>query len=133
MAKYSPDKECVVMTRDQVRAFDNWAISEIGIPGIVLMENAGRSCTELILERLDTEKNPTVCIFCGTGNNGGDGYVIARHLINHGINVRVAVTGPADKIKGDAKINLNILKSMHQPVEELQLKQENWELAVSRL
>ncbi|GAH47462.1 unnamed protein product, partial [marine sediment metagenome] len=52
MRKYSPGKKCVVMSRDEVRAFDSWAINELGVPGVVLMENAGRSCAELIKERL---------------------------------------------------------------------------------
>ena len=52
MEKYSPDKKCVVMTRDEVRAVDAWAINTLGIPGVVLMENAGRSCAELIEDKL---------------------------------------------------------------------------------
>jgi len=90
MKKYFPGKnglgnalrQFVVMSRDEVRAFDRWAINELGIPGVVLMENAGRSCAELIKDKLADVAGPKVCIFCGTGNNGGDGYVIARHLLN---------------------------------------------------
>ena len=119
MERYSPDKKCVVMTRDEVRAFDAWAINTIGIPGVVLMENAGRSCAELIEDKLKDVAGQKVCIFCGTGNNGGDGYVIARHLINRGIKVTVAICGDRSKIKGDAKINLDILEQMGRPVELL--------------
>ena len=119
MERYSPDKKCVVMTRDEVRAFDAWAIDTIGIPGVVLMENAGRSCAELIEDKLKDVAEPKVCIFCGTGNNGGDGYVIARHLINRGIQVTVVICGDRSKIKGDAKINLDILERMGRPVELL--------------
>ena len=119
MEKYSPDKKCVVMTRDEVRAVDAWAINTLGIPGVVLMENAGRSCAELIEDKLKDMAGSKVCIFCGTGNNGGDGYVIARHLINHGIKVTVVVCGDRTKIKGDAKINLDILERMGRPVELL--------------
>jgi len=124
MEKYSPDKKFIVMTREQVRAFDRWAINTLGIPGVVLMENAGRSCAELIKERLADVAEPKVCIFCGTGNNGGDGYVIARHLLNSGFRVTVVVCGPpgADsKIKGDARINLDILERLGQPIEQLNL------------
>jgi hydroxyethylthiazole kinase-like uncharacterized protein yjeF len=67
------------MSRAEVRQFDSWAINSLGIPGSVLMENAGRSCAEFIIDRVSGKDNPCVCIFCGTGNNGGDGYVIARH------------------------------------------------------
>jgi NAD(P)H-hydrate repair Nnr-like enzyme with NAD(P)H-hydrate epimerase domain len=56
MERYSPEKECVVMTRDQVRAVDAWAINELGIPGVVLMENAGRGCAEFIKGRLDESR-----------------------------------------------------------------------------
>ena len=113
------------MARDQVRAFDSWAINTLGIPGMVLMENAGRSCAELIKEKLRDITNPKVCIFCGTGNNGGDGYVIARHLINSGFAVTVVISGDRSKIKGDAKTNLDILERMGQPVKRLNLADGN--------
>ena len=122
MEKYSPDKKCVVMSGDEVRAFDRWAIDTLGIPGVVLMENAGRSCAELIKDELAGVEGAKVCIFCGTGNNGGDGYVIGRHLLNSGFKVVVVICGPpgADsKIKGDAKINLDILEGLGQPIEQL--------------
>jgi NAD(P)H-hydrate epimerase len=119
MKKYSPDTPCTVMTRDEVRAFDARAINEFGIPGMVLMENAGRSCASLIREKLQDAGRRKVCIFCGTGNNGGDGYVVARHLINDRFEVATAVCGEPDKIKGDARINLNILERMGGRIEWL--------------
>ena len=119
MERYSQDKKCVVMTRDEVRAFDAWAINTLGIPGVVLMENAGRSCAELIIDKLKDIAEPKACVFCGIGNNGGDGYVIARHLINRGFKVTVVVCGDRNKIKGDAKTNLNILEQMGQSIELL--------------
>ncbi len=122
MEKYSPDKNCIVMTRDEVRAFDSWAINTLGIPGVVLMENAGRSCAELIKDKLKDVAGPKVCIFCGTGNNGGDGYVIARHLINSGYKVVVVVCGDRNKIKGDAKLNLDILERLGRRIERLNLR-----------
>ncbi len=121
MEQYSPDKNQVIMTRDQVRSFDSWAINTLGIPGVVLMENAGRSCAELIKSELKPIDNPKVCIFCGTGNNGGDGYVIARHLLNSGFRVSVVICGDKEKVKGDAKINLDILEGMGQSIEQLNL------------
>ncbi len=119
MQKYSPDTKCVLMTKDQVRAVDSWAINTLGIPGVVLMENAGRSCAELIKDKLKDIASPKVCIFCGTGNNGGDGYVIARHLSNSGFEVVVVICGNRGKVKGDAKINLDILERLGQPIEQL--------------
>jgi NAD(P)H-hydrate epimerase len=125
MEKYSPDKKCVVMTRDQVRAFDSWAINTLGVPGVVLMENAGRSCAELIKDKLKNITHPKVCIFCGTGNNGGDGYVIARHIINSGFEAVVVICGDRQKVRGDAKINLDILERMGRPVEQLKPAEGN--------
>ncbi len=109
------------MSRDEVRGFDLWAIDEMGVPGVVLMENAGRGCAEVVLERLGDGQGHEVCIFCGTGNNGGDGYVIGRHLFNNGVGVRFVVCGDAGKIKGDALVNFRVVELMGLPVERLDL------------
>jgi NAD(P)H-hydrate epimerase len=109
------------MTREQVRAVDAWAIREIGVPGVVLMENAGRSCAELVMEKLANGRRPYVCIFCGTGNNGGDGCVIARHLLNAGLTVKTVLCGDREKVKGDARINLDILELLGHAVDPLQM------------
>ena len=103
-----------------MRAVDAWAINELGIPGVVLMENAGRSCAELIKEKLRGTARPKVCIFCGTGNNGGDGYVIARHLLNSGFEVVVVVCGERVKIRGDALVNLDVLSRLGHRIEQLE-------------
>jgi NAD(P)H-hydrate epimerase len=96
------------LTRKQVRAYDRRAIEQLGAPGVVLMENAGRSCAEKAIAMLGGSGNALV--LCGGGNNGGDGFVIARHLIIAGVNVRTIVLAEEDKYKGDALINLGILK-----------------------
>jgi NAD(P)H-hydrate epimerase len=119
MEEYSPDKGFRVMSRDEVRRVDAWAIDEIGVPGVVLMENAGRSCAELALRKLAGTADPKVCIFCGAGNNGGDGYVIARHLLNAGIETAVVLCGDPAKVQGDARINLEILERLGHPVEQV--------------
>ncbi|MBY0458862.1 MAG: NAD(P)H-hydrate epimerase [Gemmataceae bacterium] len=94
-------KPMFTLSRDEVRELDRRAIQEFGVPGVVLMENAGRGCAELMM-RLNPDRKPTV-ILCGPGNNGGDGFVIARHLDNAGwpvtvCAVHVALNGglPAD-------------------------------------
>ena len=122
MKKFQPDQKCLLMSRDEVRAFDAWAINELGIPGIVLMENAGRGCAQFIIEKLSKTKKPVVCIFCGTGNNGGDGFVIARHLYNSGFAVTVVICGDIDKIRGDARINLDILTRLGLKIELLDME-----------
>ncbi|MBM4026346.1 MAG: NAD(P)H-hydrate epimerase [Planctomycetes bacterium] len=107
------------MSRDEVRRVDAWAIDEIGVPGVVLMENAGRSCAELVRQKLAAVQRPTVCLFCGTGNNGGDGHVIARHLLNAGFRVRTVLCGEHQKVRGDARVNLDILERLGHAVEPL--------------
>ncbi len=132
MEEYRQGKNSVIMTRQQVRAVDSWAINELGISGVVLMENAGRSCAKLLKARLAEVEVPKVCIFCGTGNNGGDGYVIARHLSNSGFGVKVVICGDRNKIKGDAKINLEILEKLHQQIDNLNLKESGIATSVGK-
>lgn len=127
MKHYKPAdlNSCTVMTRQQVRAVDAWAINELSIPGAVLMENAGRGCAEIICERFAIAKGARVAIFCGTGNNGGDGYVIARHLANAGVEPNVVICGPKDKIAGDALVNLKIIEQMGIAVDVVDMKGES--------
>jgi NAD(P)H-hydrate epimerase len=102
-----------------VRDVDAWAIGTLGVPGVVLMENAGRGCCEIIIQELKKRGGSKVCIFCGTGNNGGDGFVIARLLKNAGYNVNTVLCGSAAKIKGDALVNYNIANNIGIEIQEL--------------
>ena len=95
------------LSRDEVREFDHRASEGFGVPGIVLMENAGRGCAELLMQ-LNPERKPVV-ILCGPGNNGGDGFVIARHLNNHNWPVDVHVVAKSHSARTDADINFDIL------------------------
>jgi NAD(P)H-hydrate epimerase len=95
------------LTRAEVRELDRRATEGFGVPGLVLMENAGRGCAEL-LTRLNPDRAPTL-ILCGPGNNGGDGFVIARHLDNRGWPVSVHVVARHSQHAGDADINFDIL------------------------
>jgi NAD(P)H-hydrate epimerase len=117
--KYRPGEKFMVMSREQVRAFDAWAINIAGVPGAVLMENAGRAVAGLVQEMLVGIGHHRVVIFCGTGNNGGDGYVVARHLSNNGFAVRVVICGDPAKVKGDARVNLNIIRQMKLEIEKM--------------
>lgn len=105
------------MTGAEVRAVDAWAIGSVGISGVVLMENAGSGCAGIIAERLGGGDGKRVRIFCGGGNNGGDGYVIARHLHNAGCSVKVVICADRGKIKGDALENLRIIEKMGLDIE----------------
>lgn len=92
-----------VLSREQVRSFDRRAI-EAGVPGVVLMENAGRGAAEVALTLLEASgASPRrVLVLCGGGNNGGDGYVVARRLRTAGIEVEVLSAIPPDGLRGDA-------------------------------
>jgi NAD(P)H-hydrate epimerase len=94
------------LSRDEVRELDRRAIEGYGVPGVVLMENAGRGCAELLM-RLNPERKPTV-ILCGPGNNGGDGFVIARHLDIFRWPVWVWAFFDPAKLTGDATTNFRI-------------------------
>ena len=105
----------IILTRAEAREADRIAIEDYGIPGVVLMENAGRGAAEIIA-RLAGDRR-TVQIYCGPGNNGGDGYVIARHLTMAGFNVRVILACERGRIGGDAAVNLRIIEKMGFPIE----------------
>jgi NAD(P)H-hydrate epimerase len=104
------------LTRDQIRRADSIAIEQFGIPGIVLMENAGRNAATVIRERLLPRKRGRVAIVCGGGNNGGDGFVIARHLANARVAVRLFLATEPSKLAGDAKTNYAIAAAMKLPI-----------------
>ncbi len=110
----------MVFTASEMAGVDSYAINKLNIPGVILMENAGRGIADIARRMLRQPQDKLVHIFCGPGNNGGDGYVVARHLLNHGVRVRTFVLAAADKIKGDALINLDILQSIGQQPEFIQ-------------
>jgi NAD(P)H-hydrate epimerase len=116
------------LTRQQVREVDHLAIEEFGVPGVVLMENAGRGTAEL-LRALGVHGR--VVIVCGKGNNGGDGFVIARHLDNWQLPVRVLLFSRPEELAGDALINYRIirqtglaLEAQTEPIDFPALRQE---------
>lgn len=100
-------------TSQQVREADSFAINTLGIPRIVLMENAARSLyAEIMKSTEDSLENKNVGIVCGKGNNGGDGFALARHFIINGYNVKVISLGAEEELKGDALINFRITKNL---------------------
>jgi len=107
-----------VVTVKQIQALDSLAIDRYGVPSLALMENAGRGVACEILKLLRRIKGATVSIFCGLGNNAGDGFVIARHLINAGVKVRIYLIGKRSQLKQDAAVNYSILKKCRYPIKE---------------
>jgi len=98
------------LDREQVRSIDGWATNILGIPGIILMENAGRGVAEILYALEKSTPSKPVLILCGPGNNGGDGFVIARHLSGKGWPVKVFLASDATGYKGDARFHLDILE-----------------------
>lgn len=99
------------LSREQVRAVDRIAIEEYGIPGIVLMENAARSAVEAMVRRYPSIGDQSVAIVCGSGNNGGDGYAVARLLTNLGCHVDLVELTSSPGAE-DARTNRDIAMRM---------------------
>lgn len=108
-----------IVSNKQMREMDDTAIDGFGIPGIVLMENAGRNTAEAILDICEQTGIYHAIIVCGKGNNGGDGFVIARYLVKAGIDVDVFLAAKELDISGDALINLNICKKSDIEIREI--------------
>ncbi len=99
----------LLATAEEMQTFDRTAISKLGIPGLILMENAGRAFVDELAKRITPLSGKQVVIVCGRGNNGGDGYVIARHLLNRDCNVTVALLCKRKDVYGESKTNLDML------------------------
>ncbi|MGA7576574.1 MAG: NAD(P)H-hydrate dehydratase [Desulfobaccales bacterium] len=111
-----------LLTAAEMRELDRRAIAEVGIPSLVLMENAGRA-TYQVLRREFPELSGEVAVLAGRGNNGGDGFVVARCLANAGTPVAVFLLGRRDQVGGDARVNLEILA--HQGLEVIEILEES--------
>ncbi|MBM3310739.1 MAG: NAD(P)H-hydrate dehydratase [Candidatus Aminicenantes bacterium] len=97
-----------ILTSAEMRDIDRTAIEEVGIPGPVLMENAGIRVVDLLLARFPKADRERVVVVAGRGNNGGDGFVVARHLRNRRGKPTVLLLAPKDEVKGDAALNLAV-------------------------
>lgn len=111
-----------VLTAQEIQQFDKIAIESYKIPGVVLMENAGIKIVEFMNAQF--ESCQPVFIFCGKGNNGGDGFVVARHLLNQGYPVHLYLTCDPDEFKGDALTNIQILKKMDIQLNRIHQKDD---------
>jgi NAD(P)H-hydrate epimerase len=121
-----------ILTAAQMREADRYTIDEIGIPSLVLMENAGRQVVAAIEAAYQSELDGRVAVLCGRGNNGGDGFVVARTLLQHGIETSVFVIGVLSDVRGDARVNLDILGRLGVAVVEI-ADEQSWELHFSEI
>ncbi len=109
----------------EMAEIDREAIETLGIPGVVLMENASRGVAEVIYRYTD---GSSVLVICGRGNNGGDGIAAARHLYNLGYDVEVVLTANPEKLKGDARKNYDVLSKLPVPVHVIESEERLLEL-----
>ena len=116
-----------VLNAKQMRAVDRQTIDDVGIGSLVLMENAGRQVVAALESLVEDLPSRRVVALCGTGNNGGDGFVVARTLQQRGIDVVVVVVGASADVRGDARMNLDIIGRLGVPVVEV-ADAQSWEL-----
>ncbi|MFT5284702.1 MAG: hydroxyethylthiazole kinase-like uncharacterized protein yjeF [Planctomycetota bacterium] len=91
-------KRVRTLTREQVRELDRRSIEEFGVPSALLMENAGRACADVAVQMLEDAGHKSALVLCGPGNNGGDGFVIARSLRNRGFEVELSYLGEVSEL-----------------------------------
>lgn len=108
-----------VLTSSQSRECDRKAVEQLGVPSIVLMENAALSILEVLEKHVGIEPKQKVVVACGRGNNGGDGLAVARHLHSMGVDVSVYLMARAGDLKGDAAINFAAASSIGIPIVEV--------------
>ena len=116
-----------VLNTEQMREADRRTIEDIGIPSVVLMENAGRQAVAAMEAAFDDLASSRVGVICGRGSNGGDGFVVARTLAQRGVEASVFLLGSVAEVRGDARANLEILGNIGLTVVEITNAQE-WEL-----
>jgi NAD(P)H-hydrate epimerase len=121
-----------ILTAAQMREADRFTIEDIGIPSLVLMENAGRQVVAAIEAAYEQQLAGRVAVLCGRGNNGGDGFVVARTLLQRGVDTAVFVIGSVAEIRGDARTNLDILGRLGLTVVEIG-DEQSWELHFSEI
>jgi NAD(P)H-hydrate epimerase len=108
-----------VLNTKQMREADRRTIEDVGVPSAVLMENAGRQVVAAMDAKFDALEDLRVAVLCGPGSNGGDGFVVARVLAEREVSVGVYLVGDAARVKGDARINLDILRHLNLDVVEV--------------
>jgi len=108
-----------LVTASEMQQMDRQTIESFGIPGRVLMENAGLGATRVLFDQFDDVINKNVGVIAGRGNNGGDGFVIARYLAQKGSDVTVYLLAESAMVKGDAAANLKLMAPLKVPVVEI--------------
>jgi NAD(P)H-hydrate epimerase len=113
-----------ILTSREMREVDREAIEGLGIPGPVLMENAGLQVLKSLRTKFPRPQDERIVIVAGKGNNGGDGFVVARHLFNAGAEPEVLLLASREEVKGDAAVNLAVALKLGIPVMEVRTSDE---------
>ncbi len=121
-----------VLTSSQMKEIDRKTIEEIGIPGPVLMENAGLQIVKAMQTRLSALDQEKIIVVAGKGNNGGDGLVVARHLFNLGCAPEVLLLSSKEDVRGDAALNLHVAERIGIKIKEIRSARE-WRGGRTRL
>lgn len=108
-----------LLTARRAKTIDLKLKEKLGISTLVLMENAGRQVAEETLEALKNKRISKIAIFCGRGNNGGDGFVAARHLLTFDLKPDIFLAGKMNDVSNEARINLEILRKLKQNIVEV--------------
>lgn len=103
----------------EMREADRITIEELKIPGLILMENAAIAVLQAIKEEILDYKLRSYAVICGKGNNGGDGFALARHLLQNNIETKVLLVGRKEQLKGDALANYNMLQAYIENIPEV--------------
>ncbi len=119
LRKHYWERKMYLVTADEMQKMDRLTIESFGLPGRILMENAGLGATLFFLDQFKGAENKKIGVIAGRGNNGGDGFVIARYLAQKGINVTVYLLSERQKVSGDAAANLKLLSPLKIPVIEM--------------
>jgi len=121
-----------VITAKKMQQIDKAASKKYGIPSIILMENAAIVSAFCVLQMLKAGQNK-VLVLCGGGNNGGDGFACARHLINRKLKVKVFFVGKKERLSQEAKVNYEILRKTGQKILQTKLPSLRKELKSTEL
>lgn len=114
-----------IATREAIKEIDRMAVEKYGIPELVLMENAGRAVANVV--QREFPDRGSIAVFCGGGNNGGDGFVAARHLISAGKKVTTYLLKNKNEYSGSARINLDSLSKISKDVKRLRSNFSNYQ------
>jgi NAD(P)H-hydrate epimerase len=108
-----------IVTAQEMQLLDRRTMEEYGVPGLILMENAGLGVLREMSHQYGDLTRRIITVIAGQGNNGGDGFVLARHLHQQGVRVKVYLLGQKNRVKGDARVNLLIYEKIGGELREL--------------